>query len=116
VAASGWRLCGRIDGIANTTAMLELKAGSKIDLGVDAMSSGAYNGSRVERIPRSVPGTLHLRAPRAGKRHTNSTLSGDILGASSVLAEGFRVYDRTGQTTLDTGFTGDHSRGTRRLT
>jgi hypothetical protein len=91
-----------INGTANTSAMLDLKAGSTIDLGVDAYVAGNYNDPGSSAFRGQFQGTLHLRAPRAGNDIQISTLAGDIVGASSILAEGFRVYDRTGQVTLDT--------------
>jgi hypothetical protein len=92
-----------INGTANTSALLDLKAGSRIDLGVDAYVAGTYNDPASSAFRGQFQGTLHLRAPRAGNDIQISTLAGDIVGASSILAEGFRVYDRTGQITLDTG-------------
>lgn len=91
-----------INGVANTTALLDLKAGSAIDLGVDAFAPGLFTDPASSAFRGQFQGTLHLRAPRSGNDIRISTIAGDILGASSILAEAFRIYDRTGIGTLDT--------------
>lgn len=80
-------------GVANTSAFLNLADGSTIDLGVDAFVAGRYTevGSSAHR--GQFTGTLHLRAPRnaANTDFNLGAIEGTILGASSIVAEGFNV-------------------------
>ena len=89
-----------VNGVANTAATLDIRAGSKLDLSVDAFVAGAYTDPGSSAFGGKFTGTLHLRAPRTGGGAGNgiaiSTIGGEILGASSVFAEGFKVYTVTG--------------------
>ncbi|MCB1235824.1 MAG: filamentous hemagglutinin family protein [Verrucomicrobiae bacterium] len=85
-----------INGVADPGAILDLQTGSAIDLsGAGALPDSESRGQ--------FTGTLHLRAPQ------NATLTDVQIAAigsaiadpSSILVEGFRVYDRTGTGTLD---------------
>ena len=82
------------DGVANPNALLDLQDGSVIDLGVDRYVAGAYTAPGSSAFEGKFTGTLHLRAPRTADNtdiqlgSINSTIS----GASSILAEGFKVY------------------------
>ena len=91
-----------INGVANPSALLDLRTGSVLDLGVDAFVAGAYTDPAASAFRGQFQGTLHLRAPRSGNDVRVAALEGEIRGASSILVEGFRVYDRTAQGTLDT--------------
>ena len=70
------------NGKINSAAAIDLQAGSTIDLSVAAGSSG---------------GTLHLRAPRvAGNTDLQiGPVNGSILGASSIVIEGYKTYNLT---------------------
>lgn len=77
----------------NGGGVLDLAAGSQILLGVtETASLGDFSG------------TLHLRAPQTGggtdvaMQDVNST----ITGASSIIAEGFSVFDLTGSGQITT--------------
>jgi len=85
------------DGLIDATARLDLQSGSAIDLSVAAKTSGSESLGMFS-------GTLHLRAPRNA---TNSDLQinaigSSVLGASSILAEGVRLYELTGAGTITT--------------
>ncbi len=79
------------DGLADPGASLTLAEGSRIDLSV-----GASNPEKDAALGHAT-GTLHLRAPRtaAGDDLRVDALSGEIVGASSVVLEGFKVHDLT---------------------
>ncbi|MBU6178353.1 MAG: hypothetical protein KGR69_01755, partial [Verrucomicrobia bacterium] len=76
------------NGVIDPTAMLELDGGT-IDLSVTALNASSASRGQFS-------GTLHLRAPQ---NTTRTDLQMDpvatvIDGASSILVEGFRIYDR----------------------
>lgn len=75
------------DGIAGP-GTLDLRAGSAIDLSVAA--NNADSGSRGQ-----FTGKLHLRAPQIAGDVAVNTLGSTITGASSILVEGYRIYDLT---------------------
>ncbi len=90
-----------INGVANPAARLNLQAGSTIDLGVDDFGAGGVTNIRSSAFRGHFTGTLHLRAPRIGNEVAVGALAGSIVGASSILVEGFRVYDQTASGLLD---------------
>ncbi len=66
--------------------LLTLSAGSQIKLGVtDASGEGQFTG------------TLHLRAPQNASSSDLelSSIEGTITGASSIIAEGYKIFDLT---------------------
>lgn len=70
---------------------IDIQSGSVIDLSVDAaLTAGEFSG------------TLHLRAPQTGGSTDLGLrpVTGSILGASAITAEGFQVYDLTGSGTI----------------
>jgi filamentous hemagglutinin family protein len=76
------------NGVIDPTAMLELDGGT-IDLSVTALNASSASRGQFS-------GTLHLRAPQ---NTTRTDLQMDpvatvIDGASSIVVEGFRIYDR----------------------
>lgn len=85
------------DGAVNTTALLDLKADSMIDLSVQEFIAGSYDTSGSSAFQGKFTGTLHLRAPRtsANNEIQISSIQSTIIGASSVLVEGFKVYTPT---------------------
>ena len=90
-----------VDGVANLAAILDVQAGSTIDLGVDAFVAGTFATPGSSAFGGQFTGTLHLRAPRSGSDVNVNGLAGTITGASSVLVEGYRIYDRTGIGTMN---------------
>ncbi len=90
-----------IDGTANEFALLDIKDNATINLGVDSYVAGAYTDAKASAFRGRFQGTLHLRAPRVGNDIGVGPIGGDVSGASSILVEGFRVYDRTLEGTLD---------------
>jgi filamentous hemagglutinin len=79
------------DGIVNPAALLDLRSGSLINLGVAAQSvSSASRGN--------FSGTLHLRAPRSAANNDLqvAAIGSSITGASSILVEGVKSYTLTG--------------------
>lgn len=90
-----------VDGTANLNATLDLQSGSTIDLGVDKFIAGTDAATPDYMEPGSsafrgqFSGTLHLRAPRVGNDVNVGPLLANIDGASSILVEGFKVYNAT---------------------
>ncbi|MDX2079189.1 MAG: filamentous hemagglutinin family protein [Terrimicrobiaceae bacterium] len=98
-----------INGTPNLAGRIQIADGSLIDLSVDAYQQGATtnpNGSVTDPTSSAFrgqfQGTLHLRAPRIDKNNDSlvddvgiDRIDGAIVGASAILAEGYRVYDRT---------------------
>jgi len=79
-----------VNGVIDPGAVLDLRTGSGIDLGVNAPANG---------IDQSE-GTLHLRAPQVlnpdGSGPTDvavASLDSDITGGSRISIEAFRLYD-----------------------
>lgn len=79
------------DGVINAVGSLDIRTGSRIDLGVAAANAGSARLGQFE-------GTLHLRAPQtAGFTDVRiDPIGGTIDGASAIFVEGYRVYDLTG--------------------
>ncbi len=99
-----------VNGVANPAAVLDVQAGSTIDLGVDAYVAGAYTTPGSSAFFGNFTGTLHLRAPRSGNDIKINSIQGDIIGASAVIAEGYRLYKPAGgllNTTLRTAINTD---------
>ena len=84
-----------LNGVANAAASLTIQAGSTIDLGVDAFVAGDHLTVGSSAFEGKFTGTLHLRAPRSGNDVQVDALLGDITGASSVIVEGYRLYNQT---------------------
>ncbi|NQX02321.1 filamentous hemagglutinin family protein, partial [bacterium] len=82
------------NGVANFSALLDLQAGSTIDLSVQSFVPGSYNTPGSSAFQGQFAGTLHLRAPRtdANADLRIAPIQSTIHGASSVVAEGFKVY------------------------
>ncbi|MCB1232786.1 MAG: filamentous hemagglutinin N-terminal domain-containing protein, partial [Verrucomicrobiae bacterium] len=84
-----------VNGSFDPGAMLDLQSGSTIDLSVasaqvDSESRGQFTG------------TLHLRAPQ-NAAHTDvqvAAIGSTITDPSSILVEGYRLYDLTGSGVL----------------
>jgi len=78
-------------------------AGSEINLSVAAFQQGATadpNGDFTDPSSSAFHGqfrgSLHIRAPRLGGNDIAiDPIAGSVVGASSILAEGYRIYDRT---------------------
>ncbi len=81
------------DGVIDPAAVLDLGAGSIIDLSVD--SNGADS-----LFYGQLTGTLHLRAPRNATQTdlALAPINSSIVGASSIVAEGYKLYDLTSTT------------------
>lgn len=96
----------QFDGAVNTNARVTLGSGSKVDLGVAEMSqyvAGSYDVPYSAAFYGKFEGTLHLRAPRVGANDLGvNPLQGEISGASSILVEGYRLYDLTGSGVMNT--------------
>ncbi len=86
------------NGVTTTTAFVDVRVGSVIDLSVAANSTASAALGR-------LTGTLHLRAPQNATGNDLQVLpvNGTILGASSIVAEGYRLFDLTAATATITG-------------
>lgn len=81
-----------VNGSSSTSAVLDVRSGSTINLSVAA--NAATSAQRGQ-----FTGTLHLRAPQsAGNTEVTAiqAIGGTIQGASSIVVEGYKVYDLTG--------------------
>ncbi|MEZ0273758.1 MAG: beta strand repeat-containing protein, partial [Roseimicrobium sp.] len=80
------------NGVIDAAAFVNILAGSTIDLSVAANTPASASVGW-------LTGTLHLRAPQNGTTLTNSTdvrvgtIDGSIMGASSILVEGYWLFD-----------------------
>ncbi|MFZ4483503.1 MAG: filamentous hemagglutinin family protein [Chthoniobacterales bacterium] len=85
-----------VGGAANTSGRITIADDSTIDLRVDDYVAGSATTPGSSAFDGRFTGTLHLRAPRtgggAGTGIGINNIQGDILGASSILAEGFKIY------------------------
>ena len=79
-------------GIANAAAMLSIETGSTINLGVRDYVAGTHLDNGSSASLGRFSGTLHLRAPRTADDLGVASIGGSIIGASSILAEGYRIY------------------------
>lgn len=79
-----------VNGIVNNAALLDLRAGATLDLSVaNNTSTSAANGN--------FTGTLHLRAPQtaSGTEIQIAAIDSNIIDASSIVVEGYRLFDLT---------------------
>ena len=85
------------NGIVSPTAQLDLQAGSLLDLSVANFAAGSAITPGSSAFRGQFTGTVHLRAPRnaAGTDLALRPLDATIRQASSLLVEGYRVYDLT---------------------
>jgi filamentous hemagglutinin len=82
------------DGLVNANALLDLQSGATLDLSVADYIAGRYNEVGSSAFEGKFTGTLHLRAPRSASNNDLQidSIESAIVGASSVIAEGFKVY------------------------
>jgi filamentous hemagglutinin len=83
------------DGTVDSSALLDLRAGASLDLGVASAVAGSPDFGR-------FTGTLHLRAPRNAAQTDLqiAPIGAAVAGASAVTVEGYRLYDLTGTGTI----------------
>ncbi|MEI9896966.1 MAG: hypothetical protein WDN28_24680 [Chthoniobacter sp.] len=76
------------DGSYDSGAILDIREGSEIDLSVASNTAASSAQGRFS-------GTLHLRAPRtaSGTEVQINPIDGLIRGASSIIVEGYKIYD-----------------------
>jgi hypothetical protein len=89
----------QINGAIDPTARLSIQVGSQIFLGVNDYVSVDYLDEGSSALRGKFEGKLHLRAPR-NDSNTDlliDPLAGTIYGASAIVVEGYRVFDRTAQ-------------------
>ena len=79
------------NGTYDTSAVLDLQSGSKIDLSVASETANSA-------VLGDVTGTLHLRAPQLADNSDLqiNPIDGTIVGASSIVVEGYKIFDLTG--------------------
>lgn len=79
------------NGVIDPSALLDLRAGSSIDLSVAAHTPGSAALGQFS-------GTLHLRAPRNASNNDLAVvgIGSSITGASAILIEGVKPYELTG--------------------
>jgi len=85
------------NGVIDTSALLDLRAGSTLDLSVEEKNAqSAFYGK--------YSGTVHLRAPRTAANNDVqiATIGSTITDASSILVEGYKIYDLTGSGDIST--------------
>jgi filamentous hemagglutinin family protein len=79
------------------TGMLDIQTGSTLDLSVASKIAGPASTAGSSAYNGQFSGQLHLRAPRtAGNADLQvGAINGSIVGASSILVEGYKLYDLT---------------------
>jgi len=85
------------NGLVSTSALVDLQAGSSIDLTV---ANKAANSEALGMFS----GTLHLRTPRNASNSDLqlNAIGSSVLGASSILVEGVKLYELSGAGTITT--------------
>lgn len=85
------------NGVVRSDAFLDVQAGSTIDLSVDSLVAGTSTTIGSSAFFGQFAGTLHLRAPQnaAGTDLQVNALLGTVTGGSSILVEGYKLYDLT---------------------
>ncbi len=85
-----------IDGIASSTAFVDIQTGSTIDLSVASNTSDSAAAGQ-------FTGTLHLRAPQdsAATDLQIHPINGTILNASSIVVEGYQIFDASADGSID---------------
>ncbi|MDD5201302.1 MAG: filamentous hemagglutinin family protein, partial [Terrimicrobiaceae bacterium] len=80
----------QVNGVIDSTALLDIRSGSSIDLSVASAKPDSADFGK-------FTGTLHLRAPQtvAGTDVRVAALGGVIKSASSILVEGYKLFDLT---------------------
>jgi hypothetical protein len=79
-----------INGVIDPNAVLDIQTGSTIDLSVAANTANSASLG-------DFTGTLHLRAPQNSSATDvqMNPINGTIRGASSIVVEGYRIFDAT---------------------
>ena len=83
------------DGTFNAAALLDLQAGSTLDLSVASFVAGGYTTVGSSAFNGQFQGTVHLRALRSGNDVRVDPIESTITGASSVVVEAYKLYDQT---------------------
>jgi filamentous hemagglutinin family protein len=89
----------QINGVIDTSARLSIQSDSQILFGVNDYVSGGYLDAGSSASLGKFQGRLHLRAPRSDGNTDLliDPLAGTIEGASAIIVEGYRLFDRTTQ-------------------
>ena len=84
---------------------LEIENGSEINLSVASLVPGDAQTPGSSAFYGQFGGKLHLRAPQnaAGTDLNMGAIEGSITGASSILVEGYRIFDLTNTTGASAG-------------
>jgi len=85
-----------VNGSSAPGALLDLRAGSLLDLSVAAYAPGSHATAGSSAFYGQFEGTLHLRAPRAGADVGITAIGSTVRGGSAVSAEAFRIYQPAG--------------------
>ena len=87
-----------VNGSPNAAALLDLQAGSIINLSVAEFVAGDYLTAGTSAFNGRFQGTLHLRAPRSGNDVLIDQIDSTITGASAISVEPFATYEPAGGT------------------
>jgi filamentous hemagglutinin family protein len=84
------------NGVVGTGAV-NIQTGSVLDLSVAALVEGGVNDLGSSASLGQFPGKLHIRSPlnAGGTDVLIAPINGAIVGASSLVVEGYRLYDLT---------------------
>ena len=84
------------NGVAGTGAVT-VQTGSTVNLSVAGLVAGSATTPGSSAFNGQFSGTLHLRAPQnaAGTNLAVNPIAGSVIGASSILVEGYRIFDLT---------------------
>ena len=86
----------QLNGMAGT-GVLNLQASSTLDLSVATKVAGSATTAGTSAYNGQFSGKLHLRAPRSAANTDLlvGAINGTVLDASSILVEGYKLYDLT---------------------
>lgn len=81
------------NGLVNLAGAVNLQTGATLDLSVADLVAGDYTTVGSSAFSGQFTGKLHLRAPRVGNDVGVGPIGSTITGASSVVVEGYRLYN-----------------------
>ncbi len=85
-----------LDGVAGT-GYVDIQTGSTIDLSVASKVAGSATTPGTSAWQGQFSGKLHVRAPQnsAGNDLLVQAINGNVIDASSILVEGYKIFDLT---------------------
>ena len=87
----------QVNGVVGT-GWVDIQTGSVIDLSVHSKVAGSAYTAGTSAYLGEFSGKLHIRAPRTSTNNELlvKSINGSIIDASSIVVEGYKLYDLTG--------------------